>query len=375
MRILVYFRAKVTANQGTPLRCRNLLAALADNKEISLRLLSSDDTAELQNLLPVEHAQLPLKNWTAALKEQVRDFKPDILYGQTHKAMRDMVHLTGLKKPKLVVDLHGDYPAERLEQYWRPYYRRLISYTRERLWERRALKKMDAFTIVSHNLAAHVRKYQKPIFVLWGGVNSSQFKPSPSTNSKPIQVTYAGNYSPYQGVPVLVQAAKILKAAQEPFHFNFIGNIDQFPDLRREIEQELAGQYTIIGQVPYAEVPGLLSGADILVIPRISDRAARYGFPSKLPEYMATGKALVITDVGEHANVVKNGETGLVIPPDSATALAEALLMLQDDNLRRRLGFQAREFIEQELTWDKIAENLYYFLVDLETGDSQGNLN
>jgi glycosyltransferase involved in cell wall biosynthesis len=129
------------------------------------------------------------------------------------------------------------------------------------------------------------------------------------------------------------------------------------------------------GSCRNAEVPGLLSGADILVIPRISDRAARYGFPSKLPEYMATGKALVITDVGEHANVVKNGETGLVIPPDSATALAEALLMLQDDNLRRRLGFQAREFIEQELTWDKIAENLYYFLVGLETGDSQGNLN
>jgi glycosyltransferase involved in cell wall biosynthesis len=268
--------------------------------------------------------------------------------------MRDMVHINGPNKPKLVVDLHGDYPAERLEQYWRPLPYRLLSYGKERLWERFALAKMDAFTAVSLTLAADVTKFKKPIFVLWGGVDLALFMPGPSTNANPIQVTYAGNYSPYQGVPILVEAAKTLVEKQEPFHFNFIGDIDKFPALRKEIEQTLAGHFSILGQVPYQQVPGLLAGADILVIPRISDRAARYGFPSKLPEYMATGKALVITDVGEHAKVVQNGKTGLIIPPDSPAALAEAMLKLKDHALRQQLGFQARQFAEQELSWQKI---------------------
>ena len=365
MRLLVYYRAQVAVSRGTPLRCRNLVAALAKNEAVDLRLVSGDETAEIQKILDVDHRHLTADNLAAQLKVQVKDFKPDVVYGQTHKALRDLIHLVGPDSPKLVADLHGDYAAERLEQYWRPLYKRWLSFFRERVRDRQILPKMDGLTVVGHRLAADVKKFGKPICILWGGVDLEQFQPSLTSDGQPIQVTYAGNYSPYQGVPVLLKAAKMLRERKAPFCFNFIGNIDQFPELRKEIEQDLVGQYSITGQVPYEQVPGLLKEADVLVIPRISDRAAQYGFPSKLPEYMAMGKAIVITDVGEHGQVIENGRTGLIIPPDSPTALAEALLKLQDDGLRHQLGSRARAFAEQELSWQKIGENLYHFLVGL----------
>jgi glycosyltransferase involved in cell wall biosynthesis len=196
----------------------------------------------LQEVLSVEHYTLgnnkePWRNLQAIIER----FQPDVVYGQTVNAMADMVKCK--TSSGLVVDSHGDYPFEILEQEHRPLSQRLFSFTRRRIGEA---------------LARRVRPLGKPVKVLWGGVHMDQFKPNGSRSSLPIRVAYAGNYRSYQGVDMLLEAAATLVQSGQPFHFLFIGNMDEFPAVKRQVKESLGDRATVTGQVPYSQVPQLL---------------------------------------------------------------------------------------------------------------------
>ena len=80
-------------------------------------------------------------------------------------------------------------------------------------------------------------------------------------------------------------------------------------------------------------------------------------FPCKLAEYMSMGKAIVVTDVGDHAEMVSHLETGLLVEPNPS-ALADAFLALEDSEMRNRLGKAAREYALNSLSWDKLCLKL-----------------
>ena len=103
----------------------------------------------------------------------------------------------------------------------------------------------------------------------------------------------------------------------------------------------------------------------MLVVPRPESRSGRYGFPSKLPEYLALGRAVVATDVGDQARVVRHDDTGLVVAPGSAAELAAAIGSLADPDLRRRLGDAGRRAAVDELSWRRVGRRLDAFLAGL----------
>ena len=332
--------------------------------------MSADDPAAVQEALPaIDHRGPGRRRRPAdALAEQVAGFRPHIVYGQTHKALPDLARVSGRDRPLRVADLHGDYPRWRLEQHWRPAYRRLLSYTRFRFAEWRHCKAMDGFTVVSDLLARRVRGMDKPVEVLWGGVDLDRFRPAAAAGGEKIRVAYAGNFQPYHGLGCLLEAARRLIARSPEFHFTLIGNIDEFPAVRHRAETQLAGHVTITGQVPYERIPGLLSEADVLVIPRASSATARSTYPSKLSEALALGKALVTTAVGEVPRVVRDGETALLVPPEDPGELETALYRLRDAELRGRLGRSARQLAEDRLGWQRIAERAGGFFARLLEG-------
>jgi glycosyltransferase involved in cell wall biosynthesis len=74
---------------------------------------------------------------------------------------------------------------------------------------------------------------------------------------------------------------------------------------------------------------------------------------------MASGKAIVASDVGQIAEVLTDGETGLLVPPDDPEALAAAIVRLVDDAcLRARLGAAARAAAESRHTWRQNAQRV-----------------
>ncbi len=103
------------------------------------------------------------------------------------------------------------------------------------------------------------------------------------------------------------------------------------------------------GQVPPDAVPRALAAMDVGTLPLPwTEHFAYYASPIKLFEYMAAGCVVLASDLPGTAEVVRNGESALLVPPGDAAALAGALRrLIADRDLCERLRAQARRDVEQ----------------------------
>ena len=98
------------------------------------------------------------------------------------------------------------------------------------------------------------------------------------------------------------------------------------------------------------DVPGVWRHAHLAVLP-----SYREGFGMSLAEVAATGRALIASDVAGCRDVVRDGVTGLLVPPRDAIALAEAIERLaRDTDTRRRFAGMARRDAEQRFALERI---------------------
>jgi glycosyltransferase involved in cell wall biosynthesis len=107
------------------------------------------------------------------------------------------------------------------------------------------------------------------------------------------------------------------------------------------------------GRVPPSEIPSYLAACDIAVSPHIPlpKNTPFFGSPTKLFEYMAAGKAIVASRLGQIADVLDHERTALLVEPGEPSELAAALKALAGDHdLRQRLGRNA-QVKAKEYTW------------------------
>jgi glycosyltransferase involved in cell wall biosynthesis len=108
--------------------------------------------------------------------------------------------------------------------------------------------------------------------------------------------------------------------------------------------------------LPQEEVAGLIRQFDVALVPYARLEHAFYFSPLKLFEYMACGVPVVAAALGQIAEIVRDGETGLLYPPDDVDALIGACdRLLSDPALRRRLGEAAAKEVQGSYTWDRNA--------------------
>lgn len=106
------------------------------------------------------------------------------------------------------------------------------------------------------------------------------------------------------------------------------------------------------GLVSRTEAARYMAAADVLVSPHAN--VHRFiGSPIKLFEYMAAGKAIVASRVAQIEQVLRDGETALLVEPENSQAMADALERLcADPELRLRLGQAARQEARERHSWD-----------------------
>ena len=117
------------------------------------------------------------------------------------------------------------------------------------------------------------------------------------------------------------------------------------------------------GQVPPAAIPRYLAALDVGALPLPwTQHFAYYASAIKLFEYLAAGCAVLASDLPSAAEVVRDGETALLVPPGDAQAWADALARLRDDPaLTRRLAEAARA-LSARYTWRARAERIRAFV-------------
>ncbi len=118
------------------------------------------------------------------------------------------------------------------------------------------------------------------------------------------------------------------------------------------------------GMVAHTDVPRYMAAADIAVVPYPLLDQDIWLSPLKLFEYLATGSAIIASDVGQLSEWIDDGRNGLLVPPGDVPALAASIERLIDDpGLRKQLGQNARVEAVQKHSWDRYLsdlEGLYY---------------
>lgn len=118
-------------------------------------------------------------------------------------------------------------------------------------------------------------------------------------------------------------------------------------------------------QVPMAEMPPMLASSDALLVPLSAHPTFRQFVPSKLVDFMAVGRPVVLSAAGEAARLLESAGGGVVVSPEEPAALADALSDLAADPGRAELlGRRGREFARGRLRSVQ-AERLEQLLLDV----------
>ncbi len=177
-------------------------------------------------------------------------------------------------------------------------------------------------------------------------------------------VLMVGRLTEAKDHPTLFRAAQRVLAIDPPVTFLCAGHGELEAALRRELaERKLTDRVRLLGL--RRDVPRLLSAADVFCL------TSRFeGFPNAVAEAMAAGLPVVCTRFEGVEEVVQDGRTGLLVGVGDDEALARRVgELLAEPGARERLGQAAREWVRQNLSWDRLLgqmDELYRQV--LETG-------
>ena len=170
-----------------------------------------------------------------------------------------------------------------------------------------------------------------------------------------LVIGFVGTFGPWHGAPVLARAFSDVTARIPTAHLLLVGD-----GREREAAIEIlrnAGnedRVTVTGQVPPSEIPAHLDACDILVAPHVplADGAEFFGSPTKLFEYMAAGKAIVASSLGQIGDVLEHRVTGWLVTPGEVDDLRHGLLAVAHSaELRSTLGANARQRAIDHHSW------------------------
>ncbi|MBE0480631.1 MAG: glycosyltransferase family 4 protein [Dehalococcoidia bacterium] len=219
-----------------------------------------------------------------------------------------------------------------------------------------------AIIAVSREVASYLDRYEAArgrVRVVPNGVNAGRFREDtrPSLPARPgvFTVGFVGTLKPWHGLPVLVKAFALFHKRHPGTRLLIVGDGTGRDHLLEELSAHGLIKCTHrTGAVPPEDVPGLLASMDVAVCPY--QQQDFYFSPLKVYEYMAAGLPVVTSGIGQLEELVENHATGLVVPPDDITALAEALSrLLVDPELRKKLGQAGRAAVLRDHTWNGIA--------------------
>jgi glycosyltransferase involved in cell wall biosynthesis len=133
-----------------------------------------------------------------------------------------------------------------------------------------------------------------------------------------------------------------------------VGSGPLMPELRdRAAQHRIADRVDLPGNIGRAELPSVYAGASIVAVPSVLDQGGNQdGLPNVFLEALASGCAIVASDIPGIVNVVENRKQCLVVPAGNTAALSEAIIeLLRSPELRKQLGAAARVKAQNELSW------------------------
>lgn len=295
------------------------------------------------------------KSLFPVLKELQKEFPFDLIH--CHTIFPDGnagVRLRSHFQVPVVSTIHGSdimlYPKQSKRVYQQTLY---------------ALKENDQVITVSKRLQKEAKKIYQDVRIqtVYNGFDPERFQRGDRVEARKRLgfatdkkiCLFIGNLYPVKGLSYLLQAFSKVAEQTDQAHLVLVGDGKLQSSLQREANSlGIDSVVSFMGRRPYEEIPTWLQSADVMVLSSLSE-----GLPSILLESMACGRPMVATDVGGISEILKDGQTGILVPPKNADQLAEALIQLMVNHPHQLdiMGEKAYR-ASQTLTWNENAKKM-----------------
>ncbi|OOV14677.1 glycosyltransferase family 4 protein [Deinococcus sp. LM3] len=171
-------------------------------------------------------------------------------------------------------------------------------------------------------------------------------------------VMFAGNMGTAQDLMTVLEAAEILR--EETINWIFLGDGSMRTELESEAYKRNLTSARFLGSRPASEMPRFFAQADALLVSLTSDELFALTVPAKLQSYLACGRPILASLLGEGAEIVREAGAGVTCEPQNAQGLAEAVLVLRQlsQDQRDAMGLRGRAYFEAHFERESLLNDL-----------------
>ncbi len=193
----------------------------------------------------------------------------------------------------------------------------------------------------------------KQVTAITNGVELEHFDlgdPIDPTTKTTKTLIFTGNLAEYQGVAYMLEAFAVLRQRRQDVRL-LIASGDPLAPYETQIKRLGIGDAIDHTPAGFKDLPRLMHDADVALNPRTQ----MDGIPQKLLNYMAAAKPVV--SFAGSSKVLEHQKTGLIVPDEDVTAMAEAVDQLLNNPAQlQAMGLAARQYVATNLTWARAAE-------------------
>jgi glycosyltransferase involved in cell wall biosynthesis len=284
----------------------------------------------------VFYALLPFR-----VARELRRFRPDVVLAQggQETALTLLGRLISRTPTKVVADVHGD-PASATRLYGSPL-RKALSPVGDAL-ARAGLRRADGIRTISDYTTGVVRAAgAEPTATFAAFMDLEPFLATPAPLPERPLALFVGVLERYKAVDVLAEAWRLAAPRIPDATLHLVGR-GTLRDVAEGLVRELPARTRWTESLPAEGVARALDESTVLVLPSRSEGLGRV-----VVEAFCRGRGVVGSRVGGIPDLVVDGESGLLVPPEDAAALADALVRaLSDRELAERLGSAGRASVE-----------------------------
>ncbi len=236
----------------------------------------------------------------------------------------------------------------------------------------RRLTRLKGLFVITENLKNYFVSHgvrSERISVVNMVVDPSRFENVAERVASEKYIAYCGAVSVGKdGVDTLIDSFRRVAQRVADVKLYIIGGFisERDKDIIYKCVEDFALQDRIVftGLVDYSRMPELLKGAEALVLARSDNKQATYGFPTKLGEYLLTGKPVVVTRTGEIDHFLEDMTSAFIVEPNNPEALAEKIIWaLENPKLSEEIAHRgqrvAMENFNYKIESEKIAKTIF----------------
>jgi colanic acid/amylovoran biosynthesis glycosyltransferase len=190
------------------------------------------------------------------------------------------------------------------------------------------------------------------VIVLRHGLALQQFEAPPRSATRPLEILSVGTLFPHKGHRHLIEALRVLRERGLDCRATIVGGGPLRQELLAQVQgRGLEDRVVLTGPLKQAQLLPYYRRAAVFVL--MAQPEWHWGVPNVLVEALAARVAVVTTRFGSVEELVRDGDTGLIVPPRDPDALAEAVLSLaRDDGRRQRLAEAGYRLVAEQFDLD-----------------------